>query len=144
MLMATATKSLRMYPSLERHPRSAREWKNSQGKHVIKVGHLEAMAKHVAETNVFEVRRESFWYTGHSHRSSNTIVRRDRRSDASYSYFVEVLNRIRRREGKFQTSSDIPPLRLSWVAQIYLGILQAAGERCSSAYDQMKQESLKF
>lgn len=44
----------------------------------------------------------------------------------------------------FQTSSDIPPLWLPWAAQIYLDILQSAGERCSRASEQMKQESLKI
>ncbi|KAM0242051.1 hypothetical protein ACHAP5_007449 [Fusarium lateritium] len=44
----------------------------------------------------------------------------------------------------FQTSSSIPPLWLSWAAQIFLDILQSAGENCGRAYGQMKQESLKI
>jgi hypothetical protein len=44
----------------------------------------------------------------------------------------------------FQTFSEIPPLWLSWAAQICLDILQGAGERCSRAYEQMKKESLKI
>ncbi|KAM0337025.1 hypothetical protein ACHAPQ_003524 [Fusarium lateritium] len=44
----------------------------------------------------------------------------------------------------FQTSSNTPPLWLSWAAQIFLDVLQSAGENCGRAYGQMKQESLKI
>ncbi|KAM0560087.1 hypothetical protein ACHAPJ_004047 [Fusarium lateritium] len=44
----------------------------------------------------------------------------------------------------FQNPNNPPPLWLSWAMQIYLEILQNAGENCGHGYSQMQQESLKI
>ncbi|KAF4954859.1 hypothetical protein FGADI_4961 [Fusarium gaditjirri] len=75
----------------------------STKKYIIKVRDFEAMAKHVAETNAVEVPHRTavalergIWVRrSFSQKLTESGARRDRRSDATHSHFVEVLEKVR-------------------------------------------------
>ncbi|EWZ41145.1 uncharacterized protein FOBCDRAFT_291182 [Fusarium oxysporum Fo47] len=66
----------------------------STKKYVIRVRDFEAMAKHVAETNAVAVPHRTA-FDDHSLRSSQRAVQEGIAAGASYSHFVEVLEKVR-------------------------------------------------
>ncbi|KAF4454470.1 hypothetical protein F53441_2974, partial [Fusarium austroafricanum] len=87
-------------PSRAKNKKPKEPLESSTGKYIIRVRDFEAMAKHVAETNAVEVPhrtaialervRRSF-----SQKLQESGARRDRRSDATHSHFVQVLEKVR-------------------------------------------------
>ncbi|KAI1042720.1 hypothetical protein LB505_001120 [Fusarium chuoi] len=83
-------------PSRAKNKKKQEKQDPNTKKYIIRVRDFEAMAKHVADTNAVEVPHKTavalergIW----DH--SDSGARRDRRSDATHSHFVEVLEKVR-------------------------------------------------
>ncbi|KAG5759355.1 hypothetical protein H9Q72_012525 [Fusarium xylarioides] len=90
-------------PSRAKNKKAQEKQDPSTKKYVIRVRDFEAMAKHVAETNAVEVPHKTaialergIWVRrSFSQKLTESGARKDRRSDASHSHFVEVLEKVR-------------------------------------------------
>ncbi|KAF4962542.1 hypothetical protein FSARC_9320 [Fusarium sarcochroum] len=84
-------------------PSSSSTTAKPDAKHVIRIRDFEPMAKHVAESNAVEVphrlavalERVIWVRKSFAQRLGQSGARKDRRSDASHSYFVGVLEKVR-------------------------------------------------
>ncbi|KAF5558779.1 hypothetical protein FMEXI_257 [Fusarium mexicanum] len=90
-------------PSRAKNKKKQEKQDPNTKKYIIRVKDFEAMAKHVADTNAVEVPHKTavalergIWVRrSFSQKLADSGARRDHRSDATHSHFVEVLEKVR-------------------------------------------------